>query len=122
MGKEVGHRIDGSIGFLDFPRDVTAQTRETAYTAYNELAHANVEVLGLNFEASDYLNSAGIGLVISLVEEAIQAGRTVYTYGLSSHYRKLFSMVGLTDRIVLVANEADMLEACGSEHQQKKKE
>jgi hypothetical protein len=60
--------------------------------------------------------------VISLVEEAIQAGRTVYTYGLSSHYRKLFSMVGLTDRIVLVANEADMLEACGSEHQQKKKE
>ncbi|MBN1563431.1 MAG: hypothetical protein JXA10_06320 [Anaerolineae bacterium] len=115
MSKEVDHRMQGKIGFMDFPRDVTAQTRETAYNAYNELARAKVDVIGLNFEASDYLNSAGIGLVISLVEDAVQAGRTVYTYGLSSHYRKLFSMVGLTERITLVANETEMLEQHGSD-------
>lgn len=118
MGKEVGHRMQGSIGFMDFPRDVTAQTRETAYHAYNELARAKMKVIGLNFEASDYLNSAGIGLVISLVEDATGAGRTVYAYGLSSHYRKLFSMVGLTDRIILVATETEMLEQCSSEQQE----
>ena len=113
MGKDVVHRLNEGIGVLDFPRDVTAQTRESAYNAYNVLARAKVRVIGLNFESSDYLNSAGIGLVISLVEDATQANRTVYTYGLSSHYRKLFSMVGLTDRIQLVANEAEMLEKCG---------
>lgn len=113
MGKEVIHRLNGTIGFLDFPRDVTAQTRESAYNAYNLLARARVKVIGLNFEGSDYLNSAGIGLVINLVEDAAQADRTIYTYGLSSHYRKLFSMVGLTERIHLVANEAEMLEECG---------
>lgn len=112
MGKEVIHRLNGAIGFLDFPRDVTAQTRESAYNAYNLLAHARVKVIGLNFEGSDYLNSAGIGLVINLVEDAAQADRTIYAYGLSSHYRKLFSMVGLTERIHLVANEAEMLEKC----------
>jgi anti-sigma B factor antagonist len=113
MGKEVVHRLNESVGFLDFPRDVTAQTRESAYAAYNTLARAQVKVIGLNFESSDYLNSAGIGLVISLVEDAIQSDRTVYAYGLSSHYRKLFSMVGLTERIQIVANEAEMLEKCG---------
>jgi anti-sigma B factor antagonist len=113
MGKDVVYRLNESIGFLDFPRDVTAQTRESAYIAYNTLARARVKVIGLNFEASDYLNSAGIGLVISLVEDATQAARTVYAYGLSSHYRKLFSMVGLTERIQLVTNEAEMLEKCG---------
>lgn len=113
MGKEVEHRVSESIGFMDFPRDVTAQTRETAYNAYNQLARAKVQAIGLNFEASDYLNSAGIGLVISLVEDAIASGRTVYAYGLSAHYRKLFSMVGLTERLTLVANEAEMLEKCG---------
>jgi anti-anti-sigma regulatory factor len=113
MGKDVAYRVNDTIGFLDFPRDVTAQTRETAYNAYHLLVRAKVKTLGLNFESSDYLNSAGIGLVISLVEDAIQAGRTVYAYGLSSHYRKLFSMVGLTERITLVANEAEMLEKCG---------
>lgn len=105
--KEVQKRKEGRMGFLDFPRDVTAQTRETAYTAYNALAAEKVDLLSLNFETSDYLNSAGIGLIISLVEDATQAGRKVFAYGLSSHYRKLFSMVGLTERIILVENEAE---------------
>lgn len=110
MGKEVSYRQIDAIGFMDFPRDVTAQTRETAYNAYNMLARAKVKTIGLNFEGSDYLNSAGIGLIIGLVEDAMQSGRTVYAYGLSSHYRKLFSMVGLAERIILVDNEAAMLE------------
>ncbi|NJL92314.1 MAG: STAS domain-containing protein [Anaerolineae bacterium] len=107
MAKEVQHRKEGRMGFLDFPRDVTAQTRETAYTAYNALAAEKVELLSLNFDNSDYLNSAGIGLIISLVEDATQAGRKVFAYGLSSHYKKLFSMVGLTERIILVDNEEE---------------
>src|SRR5437763_6574548 len=98
---DVVQRQDGILGVLDFPRDVTAQTRETAYSAYNELARAKVKMLGLNFDSTDYMNSAGIGLVISLVEDATQAGREVFAYGLGAHYRKLFSMVGLTERIPL---------------------
>ena len=109
MAKDILHRIEGRMGFMDFPRDVTAQSRESAYNAYNSLATQKVEVVALNFEGSDYLNSAGIGLIISLVEDAVQAGRKVFAYGLSSHYRKLFSMVGLTERIVLVANEEEAL-------------
>jgi anti-anti-sigma factor len=103
---DMKYRLDGRMGFLDFPRDVTAQTREAAYTAYNTLAIEKVDLVVLNFEGTDYLNSAGIGLIISLVEDAIQAGRKVFAYGLSSHYRKLFNMVGLTERIILVENEA----------------
>src|SRR5258706_10620234 len=105
---DVGQRQEGSLGLLDFPRDVTAQTRETAYGAYNELARAKVKALGFNFGATDYMNSAGIGLIIQLVEDATQAGRKVYAYGLGSHYRKLFNMVGLTERISLVADENEV--------------
>lgn len=107
---EVGVRWDGEIGFMDFPRDVTAQSREAAYNAYNQLALVKVKSVGLNFGSTDYLNSAGIGLIISLVEDAAQAGRRVYAYGLNSHNRKLFRMVGLTERLMLVADESEMLE------------
>jgi anti-sigma B factor antagonist len=110
MAKDVQFRQDGKIGFLDFPRDVIAQTRESAYAAYNQLAVSKVEIVAMNFDTSDYLNSAGIGLVISLVEDANRAGRRVFAYGLSSHYRKLFSMVGLTERLTLVASEQVMRE------------
>ena len=108
---DVVQRQDGTLGVLDFPRDVTAQTRETAYSAYNELARAKVKTVGLNFSTTDYMNSAGIGLVINLVEDATQAGRKVFAYGLGSHYRKLFSMVGLTERISLCATEQEMKDA-----------
>lgn len=111
--KEVSYRLENSLGFLDFPRDVIAQTRESAYAAYNQLAVNKVETIAMNFEGSDYLNSAGIGLVISLVEDATRAGRKVFAYGLSSHYRKLFSMVGLTERLSLVRNEEAMREQMG---------
>ncbi len=105
---DVGLRHESTLGLLDFPRDVTAQTRETAYSAYNELARAKIKMLGLNFSATDYMNSAGIGLIINLVEDATQAGRKVFAYGLGSHYRKLFNMVGLTERITLVADENEV--------------
>lgn len=105
---DVLFRQDGGLGFLDFPRDVTAQTRETAYAAYNELARAKVKSVALNFDQTDYMNSAGIGLVISLVEDATQAGRRVFAFGLASHYRKLFNMVGLMERITLATDETDV--------------
>jgi anti-sigma B factor antagonist len=104
---DVGFRQQGTLGLLDFPRDVTAQTRETAYSAYNELARAKVKAIAFNFSAADYMNSAGIGLIINLVEDATQAGRKVFAFGLGSHYRKLFNMVGLTERITLVADESE---------------
>ncbi len=105
---DVLFRHEGTLGLLDFPRDVTAQTRETAYSAYNELARAKVRTLALNFDNTDYMNSAGIGLVISLVEDATQAGRKVYAFGLASHYRKLFNMVGLMERLTVAADEQDV--------------
>jgi anti-anti-sigma regulatory factor len=112
MGKlaqpQVGTRQNGVLGYIDFPRDVTAQTRENAYAAYNHLAVQRVQAIGFNFSATDYLNSAGIGLIISLVEDATTAGRKVFAYGLNSHNRKLFRMVGLTERLTLVADEAEM--------------
>lgn len=105
---DVGTRQEGTLGLIDFPKDVTAQTRETAYGAYNQLARAKVKVVGFNFDSTDYMNSAGIGLIISLVEDATAAGRKVYAYGLGSHYRKLFNMVGLTERLTLVADENEV--------------
>jgi anti-anti-sigma factor len=105
---DVLFRQEGNLGLLDFPRDVTAQTRETAYSAYNELARARIKTLALNFATTDYMNSAGIGLVISLVEDATQAGRRVFAFGLTSHYRKLFNYAGLLERVTLATDEQDV--------------
>jgi anti-sigma B factor antagonist len=107
MSGEVGLRQEGAMGFMDFPRDVTAQTREAAYDTFNKLSLAKAKAIVFNFGSTDYLNSAGIGLIISLVEDAVEAGRSVFAFGLNSHNRKLFRMVGLSERLNLVADEAE---------------
>lgn len=112
---EVTMRQEGNHGIIEFPRDVTANTREAAYKAYNDLSLAKVKSVSFNFTSTDYMNSAGIGLIISLVEDARDAKRNVYAYGLGSHYRKLFTMVGLTERLKLVTDEAEALKKAEEE-------
>lgn len=50
----------------------------------------------LDFGEVDYINSAGIALLIGLLRHARSAGTTVRVIGLSDHYRRIFRMVGLT--------------------------
>jgi hypothetical protein len=68
----VGTRQNGALGYIDFPRDVGQhKTREKTPTRLTTiLAVQRVRAIGFNFSATDYLNSAGIGLIISLVEDA----------------------------------------------------
>ncbi len=114
MGKwDVVVRQEGTLGWLDFSQNVTLQARETAFKAYNELARAKVRRLGLNFSAAEYINSSGIGLVISLVETAVQEGCKVYIYGLSRHYHRLFGIVGLLERAVQVTDMREVSQAEG---------
>jgi anti-anti-sigma factor len=50
----------------------------------------------LNFAGTEYINSAGIAIIISLLTEARASGVSLVISGLSSHYQKIFRMVGLT--------------------------
>lgn len=108
--EQVKLRRDELVCFMDFPRDVTAQTREVAYAVYQELSQGAPKALGLNFSATDYMNSAGIGLIINIVEDALHSSMKVYAYGLGSHYRKLFGMVGLNERLIMVTSESELRE------------
>jgi anti-anti-sigma factor len=96
---DVRSRNEGTRGWLHFSEDVTSQTRQTAFAAYNDLARADVKLICLDFSATDYINSTGIGLIISLVETAIQHRWRVFTCGLNAHYQRLFTTVGLNERV-----------------------
>jgi anti-anti-sigma regulatory factor len=110
---DVGFRQDGKSGWLQFPQNISGQTRETAFKAFNELSHLPVKAMCLDFSLTQYINSSGIGIIISLVETALQHRYQVYTYGLGTHYVRLFRMVGLADRTQSISdvNELHQLTA-----------
>jgi anti-anti-sigma factor len=50
----------------------------------------------LDFSKVEYLNSSGIALVIQMMIAASKRGQTIRSFGLSPHFQKVFTMVGIT--------------------------
>ena len=67
----------------------------------------------LNFEKMDYMNSRGIGLLISFLVRANAQGQKLAAVGLDSHFQRIFELTHLKDAIPLFASEADAIQALG---------
>lgn len=59
----------------------------------------DLERLVLDFSGTDYINSSGIALIVSVLARARVEGRTVAATGLSDHYRHIFDITRLSDFI-----------------------
>ncbi|UOF92572.1 STAS domain-containing protein [Fodinisporobacter ferrooxydans] len=60
--------------------------------------HESKDIL-FDFTNTRYINSAGIALLIRYVREARQKEYFCYAVGVSSHYQKIFRIVGLSSYI-----------------------
>jgi anti-anti-sigma factor len=81
---------------IDLKGEVTTFADEAITTAYEQASKAGAENILFNFSAVDYMNSAGISIIIGVLTEARQADQRLLLTGLTPHYRKIFQMMGLT--------------------------
>jgi anti-sigma B factor antagonist len=102
----------GSLAILRFEGDVTSASKEAVLGTYDKLAPETKEIL-LDFSKVQYLNSSGIALVIQLLMEANKSGHKVQTFGLTPHFQKVFTMLGLTKYTSLHPNELAAKAASG---------
>lgn len=77
-------------------------TGEAERTCHELLIEPLPPTLLLDFTEVDYINSAGIALLIKLLRGTRAAGTTVRVIGLSDHYRRIFRMVGLTQYLEII--------------------
>ena len=84
-----------AVTILTFTGDISSTSKDAILEAYNALPSAIAKVL-LDFRGVEYINSSGIAIVIQLLLEAAKAGkRTIGIFGLTPHFNKLFTMVGV---------------------------
>jgi anti-sigma B factor antagonist len=102
----------GSLAILRFEGDVTSTSKDAVLGTYEKLAPEIKEIL-LDFSKVQYLNSSGIALVIQLLMEANKSKQKVQTFGLTPHFQKVFTMLGLTKYTSLYPNEVAAKAACG---------
>lgn len=102
-----GHRV----AVLRFEGDIASTSKDAVLGAYQSLPKETTKLVLLDFTGVDYINSSGIALVIQLMIEAANAGQKVYCFGLSPHFTKVFTMVGITRYAGLFPTQAEALAA-----------
>jgi anti-sigma B factor antagonist len=110
---EVRSAGDGA-SIIDIDGEITASSEDVLMDAYGRAAGEGTRFIVLNFEGLDYMNSGGIGLLVTLLVRAQRQRQRVLAFGLSDHYREIFELTRLDDAVGIHDSESDALAAAGA--------
>jgi anti-sigma B factor antagonist len=105
-------RRQGPAAIVDIRGDVTAGSEAVLMSAYEETGDAKAVVL--NFSDLAYMNSGGIGLLVTLLVRANRHDQRLLAYGLSDHYAQIFELTRLDEAVGIHDTESDALAAAGA--------
>ena len=97
---------DGAVAVIELTGDVTAACEDELMAAYREAGGEQVGGIVLDFTGLDYMNSSGIGLLVTFLVRARRAHQQLSAFGLSDHYRQIFELTRL-DEVISVNTDED---------------
>jgi anti-sigma B factor antagonist len=98
---------------VDIRGDVTAASEGALMDAYSKASGPATRVLVLNFSGLEYMNSGGIGMLVTLLVRANRQRQQLMAFGLNDHYRQIFELTRLDEAIGIHETEAEALAAAG---------
>jgi anti-sigma B factor antagonist len=81
--------------------DVTAACEQDLMTAHESATDAGAKRIILDFSAMDYMNSGGIGMLVTLLVRGQRRQQKIAAVGLTDHYRQIFELTRLDEAIAL---------------------
>ena len=107
-------KVNDKVSVIDVKGEVTAFAEGVLMQAYNQASDGRVRAIVLNFEGLEYMNSSGIGLLVTLLIRINREKQRLLTYGLSEHYRNIFQITRLDDAISIYDSEEEAVRAADS--------
>jgi anti-sigma B factor antagonist len=96
---------------VDIQGEINAQAESILMEAYNQACEAQARNIIFNFSDLSYMNSSGIGLLVTLLIRANRQKQRLLAYGLSEHYRQIFELTRLNEAIAILEGETEALAA-----------
>lgn len=103
-------RVNGA-SVIDITGEVNAYAEDALSAAYAEASQNGVKAIVLNFAGLEYMNSSGIGLLVTLLIRAQRAKQRLLACGLNEHYRQIFALTRLNEAIGIYGSEAEAVAA-----------
>jgi anti-sigma B factor antagonist len=104
-------RGSDATGVIEIRGDVTAASEDGLMDAYTRAAEGSTRAILLDFSGLEYMNSGGIGLLVTLLVRANRAKQRLLACGLNDHYRQIFELTRLDEAISIYDDEAEALAA-----------
>lgn len=93
------------VCIIDIDGEVTAFAEPVLAEAFSEASTGDTKTVVLNFEGMDYMNSGGIGLLVTTLIRANRAHQAMRAFGLSDHYKEILSLTRLDEAIHIFDGE-----------------
>lgn len=100
-------RVDGATAVIAVRGELTGGTETALMDAYGRASDPSTRVVVLDFTELDYMNSTGIGLLVTMLVRAQRQRQRLMAFGLSDHYREILSLTRLDEAIGVVDSEAE---------------
>jgi len=102
---------DPSASVIRIEGDVTGTSEAALMEAYSAATDGGARTIVLDFSGLEYMNSGGIGLLVTLLVRVQRNGQRLLAAGLDEHYRQIFSLTRLDEAITIHDSEAAALAA-----------
>lgn len=101
--------INKNTSVLDIDGEINAYAENELMEAYNQATTEGARNIILNFSDLEYMNSSGIGLLVTLLIRVQRQKQELLAFGLSDHYKQIFELTRLNEAIAIYDNESQVL-------------
>ena len=103
--------VDQTVVTIELVGDITSASEGDLLQAYQQATDQGAKLLILDFNRLEYMNSSGIGLLVTLLVRANRHGQKMAAIGLDQHYQQIFHMTRLNEAIPVYADMDEVLAA-----------
>lgn len=103
----------GTAAILRIHGEITGGSDPELMAAYAKASVATRSIV-LDFGDMEYMNSGGIGLLVTLLVRTQRAGQKLLAVGLTEHYHQILGLTRLDEAISIHHDEASALAAAAS--------
>ena len=106
-------KAGSASSIIDIQGEINAFAENALMDAYTQASANGARAIILNFSGLEYMNSSGIGLLVTLLIRANRQKQRLLAYGLTEHYAQIFDLTRLNEAFAIFADEAGALAAAG---------
>lgn len=103
--------VNDQVRAIDIGGELTSFAEEELTEALNQASEGDVCCVILNFRELTYMNSSGIGLLVTSLIRLGRQDKRLVAVELSDHFRQIFELTKLNEAIHLYATEEEALSA-----------